>query len=153
MEKFLKKKTTHQNIHNIKNWKESCHQLSSVVQPCLTLCALTHCSTPGFPVHHQLPVLTQTHVHRVGDAVQPSHPLSSPSPPSFHQFNFPASGSVPMSQFFSSGGQSIGAVIWSSNSTPGHKFWQNYNLKIYMPTSSLHVNTTNIYKSQDMETT
>ena len=41
------------------------------------------CSTPGFPVHHQLPELTQTHVHRVGDAIQPSHPLSPPSPPAF----------------------------------------------------------------------
>ena len=41
------------------------------------------CSTPGFPVHHQLPELTQTHVHRVGDAIQPSHPLLSPSPPAF----------------------------------------------------------------------
>ena len=42
------------------------------------------CSTPGFPVHHQFPELTQTHVHRVGDAIQPSHPLSSPSPPTFN---------------------------------------------------------------------
>ena len=42
------------------------------------------CSTPGFPVHHQLPELTQTHVHRVGDAIQPSHPLSAPSPPTFN---------------------------------------------------------------------
>ena len=41
-------------------------------------------STPGFPVHHQLPEFTQTHVHRVGDAIQPSHPLSSPSPPAFN---------------------------------------------------------------------
>ena len=44
------------------------------------------CSTPGFPVHHQLPELAQTHVHRVGDAIQPSHPLSSPSP---HAFSLP----------------------------------------------------------------
>ena len=42
------------------------------------------CSTPGFPVHHQLLELTQTHVHRVGDAIQPSHPLSSPSPPALN---------------------------------------------------------------------
>jgi len=42
------------------------------------------CSTPGFRVHHQLPELAQTHVHRVGDAIQPSHPLSSPSPPAFN---------------------------------------------------------------------
>ena len=45
------------------------------------------CSTPGFPVHHQLPELTQTHVHRVGDAIQPSHPLSSPSPPAIRVFS------------------------------------------------------------------
>ena len=56
-------------------------QLSSVSQSCLTLCDPMNCSTPGLPVHHQLPEFTQTHVHRVGDAIQPSHPLSSPSPP------------------------------------------------------------------------
>jgi len=55
-------------------------QFSSVAQSCPTLCDLMDCSTPGFPVHHQLPELTQTHVHWVGDAMQPSHPLSSPSP-------------------------------------------------------------------------
>ena len=51
-----------------------------VTQSCLTLCDLMDCSTPGFPVHHQLPELAQTHVHRDNDAIQPSHPLSSPSP-------------------------------------------------------------------------
>ena len=56
-------------------------QFSSVAQSCPTLCDPTSCSTPGLPVHHQLPEFTQTHVHRVGDAIQPSHPLSSPSPP------------------------------------------------------------------------
>ena len=55
-------------------------QFSSVVQSCLTLCGFMDCSIPGFPVHHRLPELTQTHVHRVGDAIQSSHPLSSPSP-------------------------------------------------------------------------
>ena len=55
-------------------------QFNSVAQSCLTLCDLMDCSTPGFPVHHQVPGLTQTYVHRVGDAIQPSHPLSSPSP-------------------------------------------------------------------------
>ena len=48
---------------------------------CLTLCDPTNCSTPGLPVHHQLPEFTQTHVHQVSDAIQLSHPLSSPSPP------------------------------------------------------------------------
>ena len=55
-------------------------QFSSVTQPCLTLCDPMDCSTPGLPVHYQVPEFTQTHVHRVGDAIQPSHPLSSPSP-------------------------------------------------------------------------
>ena len=54
---------------------------SSVVQSCLTLCEPMNCSTPGLPVHHQLPEFTQTHAHQVGDAIQPSHPLLSPSPP------------------------------------------------------------------------
>ena len=56
-------------------------QFSSVTQSCLTLWGPMDCSTPGLPVHHQLPEFTQTHVHGVGDAIQPSHPLSSPSPP------------------------------------------------------------------------
>ena len=56
-------------------------QFSSVAQSCLTLCDPMNCSTAGLPVHHQLAESTQTHVHRVGDAIQPSHPLSSPSPP------------------------------------------------------------------------
>ena len=59
-------------------------QFSSVAQLCLTLCNPMYCSTPGFPVHHELPELTQTHVHWVSDAIQPSHPLSSPSPPAFN---------------------------------------------------------------------
>ena len=56
-------------------------QSSSVTQSCLTLCDPMNRSTPGLPVHHQLPESTQTHIHRVSDAIQPSHPLSSPSPP------------------------------------------------------------------------
>src|SRR5574342_437270 len=56
-------------------------QLSSVARSCPTLCDPMDCSMPGLPVHHQLPELAQTHVHRVGDAIQPSHPLLSPSPP------------------------------------------------------------------------
>ena len=59
-------------------------QLSSFTQSCPTLCDPMDCSTPGFPVHHQLPEFTQTHVHWVGDAIQPSHPLLSPSPPAFN---------------------------------------------------------------------
>ena len=56
-------------------------QFSSVAQSCPTLCDPVNHSTPGLPSHHQLPEFTQIHVHRVGDAIQPSHPLSSPSPP------------------------------------------------------------------------
>ena len=64
-------------------------QFSSVAQSCPTLYDPVNRSTPGLPLHHQLPEFTQTHVHRVGDAIQPSHPLSFPSPPtpipSWHQ--------------------------------------------------------------------
>ena len=56
-------------------------QFSSFTQLCPTLCDPMNHGTPGLPAHHQLPEFTQTHVHRVGDAIQPSHPLSSPSPP------------------------------------------------------------------------
>ena len=56
-------------------------QFSSVAQSCPTLCDPMNGSMPGLPVHHQLSEFTQTHVHQVGDAIQPSHPLSSPSPP------------------------------------------------------------------------
>ena len=86
-------------------------QFSSLTQSCPTLCDPMNRSTPGFPVHHQLPEFTQTHVHRVSDAIQPSHPLSSPSPlapnPSQHE-------SFPMSQLFVSGGQSIGVLASTS---------------------------------------
>ena len=60
------------------------HQIRSVAQSCLTLCDPMNCSMPGLPVHHQLPEFTQTHVHQVGDAIQPSHPVSSPSPPALN---------------------------------------------------------------------
>ena len=59
-------------------------QFSSVAQLCLTLCNPMDCSTSVFSVHHQLPELAQTHVHRVSDDIQPSHPLSSSSPPAFN---------------------------------------------------------------------
>ena len=70
-------------------WLE--HMFSSVAQSCPTLCGPINRSTPGLPVHHQLPEFTQTHFHQVSDAVQPSHPLLSPSPapnPSQHQSLF-----------------------------------------------------------------
>ena len=80
---------THKSKWPISNWKKfnlSRHQfnLSSVAQSCLTLCDPMNRSTPGLPVHHQLPESTQTHVHWVCDAIQPSHPLSSPSPPALN---------------------------------------------------------------------
>ena len=59
-------------------------QLSSVAQLCPTLCDPKDCSTPGLPVHHQLSEFAQTQVHGVSDAIQPSHLLSSPSPPAFN---------------------------------------------------------------------
>ena len=73
-------------------------QFSSVAQSCLTLCNPINCSTLGLPVHHQLLEFTQTHDHRVSDAIQPSHPLSSPSSPA--PKSLPASESFPMSQLF-----------------------------------------------------
>ena len=79
---------------------------------CVWLCDSMDCNKPGFPVHHQLPEFTQTHVHQVGDAIQPSHPLSSPF--SSHLQSFPASVSFQISQFFASGGQSIGVSASTS---------------------------------------
>ena len=69
---------------NISLWDYSSVYFSSVTQLCPTLCDLMDHSMPGLPVHHQLSKLTQAHVHRVGDAIQPSHSLSSPSPPAFN---------------------------------------------------------------------
>ena len=68
---------------HLKEWPGSFSsvQFSSVAQSCPTFCNPTNCSMPGLPVYHQLPKFTQTHSHRVSDAIQPSHPLSSPSPP------------------------------------------------------------------------
>ena len=89
-------------LHEVLSTVFSLVQFTSVSQSCMNLCHPMDCSTPGLPVHHQLPELTQTHVHWVGDAIQPSHPLLSPSPSCLQ--SFPASGSFPMSQFFVSGG-------------------------------------------------
>ena len=85
----------------------TCQSISLISQSCLTLCNPMDCSTPGFPVPHQLLELAQTHVHWVVDAIQPSV-LSSVIPFSSYLQSFPASGSFPRSQFFASGGQSIG---------------------------------------------
>ena len=66
------------------SWWFSSVQFISVSQSCPTLCNPMDCRTPGFPVYHLLPEFTQTHIHWVGDAIQPSHPLSSPSSPALN---------------------------------------------------------------------
>ena len=86
-------------------------QFSSVAQSYLTLCDPMSRSMPGLPVQHQLPESTQTHVHRVDDAIQPSYPLLPPSPlPSI----FPSIRVFQMSQLFASGGQRIGVSALAS---------------------------------------
>ena len=101
---------------------------SSVQSPSrVRLCDPMDCSTPGLPVHHQLPEFTQTRVHCVGEAIQPSHPLSSPSPPVFIH-SFPASGSFLMSQLFTSGGQSIGASTSASVLLMNNQDWSPLDL-------------------------
>ena len=72
------------NKHIKRGWTSLVIQFSSVTQSCPTLCDPMDCSTPGFLVHHQLPELVQTNVHWVSDAIQPSYPLSLPSPPAFN---------------------------------------------------------------------
>ena len=84
---------------------------SSVAQSCPTRCDPMDCSTPGHPVHQQLLELTQTHVHRVGDAIQPSHAVI---PFSSCLQSFPASGSFPINQFFASDGQGTGVSASAS---------------------------------------
>ena len=91
---------------------ELVQSVSSVAQSCPTLCDPMNRSTPGLPVRHQLPEFTQTHVHRVGDAIQTSHPLSVPF--SSCPQSLPASGSFPMSQLFAWGGQSTGVSASAS---------------------------------------
>ena len=95
-------------------------QFSSVTQSCPTLCDPMNRSTPGLPVHHQLPEFTQTHVHLVGDATQPSHPLSSPSPPAPNPSQ--NQGFFQMSQLFAWGGQSTG--VSASFSLVYQKYYQ-----------------------------
>ena len=87
-------------------------QFSSVTQSCLTLCNPMDYSTPGFPFHHQLPELAQTHVHQVSDAIQPSHPLSSPFSSCLQSFS--ASG------FFSN--ESVLCIKWP-------KYW-NFSFSV-----------------------
>ena len=86
-------------------------QFNSVAQSCPTVYDPMNRSTPGLSVHHQFPEFTQTHVHRVSDAIQPSHPLSSPFPPAL---NASQRQSFPMSQLFTWGGQSTGVSALAS---------------------------------------
>ena len=95
-------------LHN----EHSTVQFSSVAQLYLIVCDPMNFSMPGFPVCHQVPELTQTHVHPIGDTIQPSHALSSPF--SSYLQSSPESGSFPLSQFFISGGQSIGVSASAS---------------------------------------
>ena len=103
------------HIFNADTRLSAWHAIYSVAQSCPALGDPMDCSMPGFPVHHQLLELAQTHVHQVGDAIQPSH-LISPSviPFSFPLQSFPASGSFPRSQFFASGGRCTGASASAS---------------------------------------
>ena len=110
------------NWYNVVEEKQACLtklgnyswsvQFSSVAQSCPALCDPLDCSMTGLPVYHQVLEFTQTHVHWDGEAIQPSHPLSSASPP--HLQSFSASGSFQTSQFFTSGGQSIGVSASTS---------------------------------------
>ena len=95
-------------------------QFTSVTQSCLTLCDPMNCSTPGPPVHHQLLELTQTHVHRISDAIQPSHPRLSPSPPAL---NPSQQESFPMSQLFTWGGQRTGVSASASFPPKNSQGW------------------------------
>ena len=102
-------------------WPFSSVQLvSSVAQSCPTLCDPMNRSIPGLPIHHQLPEFTQTHVHWVGDAIQPSYPVV---PFSSCPQSLPASGSFPMNQLFTWGGQSIGVSASASVLTKNTQDW------------------------------
>ena len=101
------------NINTVKQENEIMYVqcFSWAAQLCPTLCNLMVCSTLDFPVHHQLPELAQTHIHRVSHAIQPSHPVV---PFSSCLQSFPTSGSLQMSQLFASGGQNSGVSALTS---------------------------------------
>ena len=135
-------------------WKYYCSMFSSVAQLCPNLCDPMNRSTPGLPVHHQLPEFTQTHGHQVGDAIQPSHSLSSPSPPALnlsqHQGLF---------QWVNSSHQVAKVVelqlqnqsFWKRLRIPaGHTHWENQKGKRH---KYPNVHRSTVYNSQDMEAT
>ena len=123
-------------------------QVSSSVQSlsCVWLCDPMECSMPGLPVHHQLPEFTQTHVHWVSDAIQPSHPLLSPSPLAFNLSQHQA-GSFQMSQLFASDGQSIGvsastSVLPMNTQDLSPLGWTGWISLLYKGLSGVFSNTT-----------
>ena len=124
-------------------------QFSSVTKSCPTLCDPMNRSTTGLPVHHQLPKFTQNHVHRAGDAIQPSHPLSSPFPPALspsqHQ-------SFPVSQLFTWGGQSTGVSALASFLPRNTQGWSPSEWTGWMPLQSKGLSTvfsnTTVHKYQ-----
>ena len=109
-------------------------QFNSVAQLCPTVYNSMNCSTPGPPVHHQLPEPTQTHVHWIGDAIQPSHPLSSPSPPALNLSQ--QQGLFQMSQLFASGSQSIGVLASTSVLPMNTQDWSPLGWLVGPPCSS-----------------
>ena len=127
-------------------------QFSSVAQSCLTLCDPMNRSTPGLPVHHHLPEFTQTHIHRVRDAIQPSHPGSSPSPPapnlSQHQSLFQWVNAYSAGEFFTAEppGKPLNLIFFSVWMTrKSHWFQRKYHfpLKGHMPWHSASHRTIN----------
>ena len=138
LEMNIKKYLKRTHVFSSLNYFYSSVQLSSVTQSCLTLCNPMNHSTPGLPIHHQLPESTQTHVHWVGDAIQPSVIPFSSCPQSF-----PASGSFPMSQLFASGGQSIGVKASTSVLSMNTQDWSlEWTGWISLQSKGLFSNTT-----------
>ena len=117
--------------------KLSSVQFSSFAQLCPTLCDPMNHSTPGLPVHHQLPEFTQTHIHQVNDAIQPSHPLSFSSCPQ----SLPASGSFPMSQPYTWGGQSTGGSALASFLPKNTQDWSPFEWTGWISLQSMRLST------------
>ena len=112
-------------LYNLKGSDNKLRQFSSVAQSCPVLCDHRDCSTPGFPVHHQLPELTQTHVHHVSDTIQLSHSLSPPSPPTFN-----------LSQHQGLSSESAPHIMWpkywsfSFNNSPSNEYSGSISFRI-----------------------
>ena len=153
------KRCMHPYIHQIRS-----DQIRSVAQSCPTLCDPMNRSSPGLPVHHQLPEFTQTHVNRVSDAIQPSHPLCRPllllppTPPSLRVFSSESTLRMRWPKYWS-----FSFSIIPSKEVPGlisfRMDWLNLlavqgTLKsLLQHHSSKHIHSSTIYNSQDMETT